>query len=376
MKTILKVALSLSIGCHLMAAHGETPKDVSAFVMRIDDNHSPADWRKVADIFERHGMRCSFAVVSASLTESQGACLKELSARGHVIMDHTPNHAFYTLTYHDKAAYEHAKRLPFVHEADDAKLTLRFDPEVDETHSGNRRLKAKIEGNVLTFLDKDAPRRMFYNFIRIPGRKGIFGFSVKDGKMVLRDFWRRPLKEKLDVESCEVLFYAQEALQPCDDLLRELAKASRERFDHFRLPRPRIWVRPGGWEPGIDCHRLERIYGREFGYEGADSSIGGKWDASRWTSGYSAMYFFDQGADITPEKLVAQIEGKTSKGRHHVTLSHMWCHLLPGKMNEYYEKAERFATLIEERKIPTSTMDGLLKARFGPVSARPADGRD
>ena len=86
------------------------------------------------------------------------------------------------------------------------------------------------------------------------------------------------------------------------------------------------------------------------------------------------MYFFDQGADITPEKLVAQIEGKTSKGRHHVTLSHMWCHFLPGKMNEYYGKAERFAALIEERKIPTSTMDGLLKARFGPMSARPADG--
>lgn len=367
MKGKLLVALALSFAAVLPAAFAETAKQVPAFTMRIDDNHSPADWLKIADIFERHGMKCSFAVVPAKLTDTQGACLKELASRGHVLMDHTPNHAFYTLTYHDKDAYALAKGLPFVHEADDATMTLRFDPDVDEAHPKNRRFKAKVAGGVLTFLEKDAPRQMFYNFVRIPGVKGICGFTRKDGKMELLDFWRRPLKEKIDVESCDVLFYDQEALQPCDDLLRELAKVSRERFNHFGLPRPRIWVRPGGWEPGIDWRRLERIYGREFDYIGADSSVCGVRGANRWTTGYDAMYFFDQGADITPEKLVGQIEEKIAAGRNHVTLSHMWCNKLPGKMDEYYEKTERFAKLIEDRKIPTLTMSGILEARFGEI---------
>lgn len=363
---LLAVSSALPL-CLCGASPSAAPKDVPAFVMRIDDNHSAEDWRRIADIFEKRGMRCSFAVVPARLSEKQGACLKELSDRGHVIMDHTPNHAFYTLTYADRAMFEKAKGLPFVHEADEATMTLRFNCEADDADPENGRFRAKIENNVLTFLDKKAPSRTFYQFIRISGRPEIFGLSQKNGRKELRDFWARPLKERIDVESCEVLYFGLKALQPCDDLLRELAKVSRERFDHFNLPRPRIWVRPGGWEPGIDCRKLERIYGREFGYVGADSSVGGKRGESRWTTGYSAMYFFDQGADITPEQLVDQIGKKIAAGCHHVTLSHMWCHALPGKMTEYFEKAERFAQLVEERKFPTLTMSGLLDARFGPA---------
>ena len=54
----------------------------SAFTMRFDDNRPASWWRDVGDIFERHGFRCSFAVNAAELSESQGACLKELAARG------------------------------------------------------------------------------------------------------------------------------------------------------------------------------------------------------------------------------------------------------------------------------------------------------
>ena len=341
------------------------PAAVPSFTMRIDDNHSPAEWKRVADIFESRGMRVSFAVVPSSLSEAQGACLKELSDRGHVIMDHTPNHTFYRATYHDVGAFNRAKTKPFVREVDEKGKVLFFTPTVDDAHPQNRRVRAKVEKNVLVFTDAKAPKRTYYTFVKMPGRSEIFGLASRNGVYDLRDFWRRPLKEQIDLAEVEVLLYDQAAIQPCDDILRELASVSRERFAHFNLPPPTIWVRPGGWDPGIQWERLERIYGREFGYVGADSSVGGVWGGSRWTTGYDAMYFFDQGADITPEQLVDQIQKRLAAGKYHVTLSHMWNNKLPGRMEEYYRKTERFAQLLVDRKIPFLTMKGTLDARFG-----------
>jgi len=355
---------SLCAAAALPAAEAPRP----AFTMRIDDNHSPAEWNRVADIFESRGMRISFAVVPATLSEEQGACLKALAARGHVIMDHTPNHTFYRATYHDRTAFGAARGKPFVQEADARTHTLFFKPVVDDAHPQNRKARATIVQDALTFAPGQGLKPgTYYSFIKIPGHAGVFGLQTQDGRFRLRDFWRRPLRSPVTAEDVEVTIYAEAALQPCDDVLRELAQVSRERFDHFGLPRPAVWVRPGGWDPGVKWEALERVYGREFGYAGADSRVGGVWGGSRWTTGFDAMYFFDQGADITPERLVDQIEARLKAGRFHVTLSHMWHNKLPGRLEEYFAKTTRFAQLLVDRKIPTLTMTGTLDARFGKL---------
>lgn len=356
MKKVLFM-LSLVSACAAFAA-------VPSFSMRIDDNHSPADWKRIAGIFERRGMRCSFAVVPSSLSEEQGCCLKELSDRGHILMDHMPNHSFYHATYHDQAAFDRVKTKPFVQAADEQRKTVLFKPEVDDACPRNRRCRAKVDGNVLLFTAR-GPRQAYYTFVKLPGRSEVFGLAKKGGAYELRDFWRRPLKEQISLPEGEVLVYDQSALQPCDDVLRELAGISRERFAHFNLQPPTIWVRPGGWDPGVHWARVERIYGHEFGYIGADSGVGAERGDSRWTTGYTAMYFFDQGADITPEQLVDQIQKSLAAGHDHVTLSHMWNDKLPGCLQEYCQKTERFAQLLVDRKIPSLTMKALLEARFG-----------
>ena len=157
-----------------------------AFTMRIDDNHSPADWMRVADIFERRGVKVSFAVVSAGLSESQGKCLKQLADRGH-----------------------------------------------------------------------------------------------------------------------------------------------------------------------------------EFGYIGADSHVNAKQGDNRWSTGFDKMVFFDQGPDYTPEGLVDDIQKALAAGRYHVLLSHMWGRKLKGGKDEWFEKTDRFAQLLADRKVPTMTMGQSLEARFG-----------
>ena len=339
-----------------------------AFVLRFDDNHSPYEWRRVADIFERRAMRCSFAVNSAGLSEEQGECLRELSSRGHIVMDHTPNHSFYKATYHDEAAFERAKKLPFVRKIDCLMRTLYFGCEKSDAHPMNRKVRANIKANIIMFPDGDGPKKVQYVFVGMSGGDEIWGLKQGENGLMLLDFWRRPLKKEINILDCELIVYDQAALQPSDDLLRELASITCERFDHFGLPRPRVWVRPGGWDPGISWMRLEHIYGREFGYNGADSRIDGVWRGSRWTTGYDEMYFFDQGADITPEELVGRIRARLTKDGYYVLLTHMTHRKLPGGLEEYLQKTERFAQLIVEQKIPTMTMPQFLDMKFGELT--------
>ena len=337
------------------------------FTMRIDDNKSVKDWRRLADLFEKRGIFVSFAVVPATLTEEQGACLRELSQRGHLLMDHTPNHNFYVITYKDRSMYESAKKLPDVHETFDGHMKVWFKPTVNRAFEKNWRATGSIRNGVLSLDDPKRKISRYGSFFSVPDRPEVFGIKfAKDGSMQVVDFWCRPLKEPLNLDNGEILFYDELALQPSDDVLRELAKVSRERFDHFRLPRPTIWVRPGGWCPGIDQDRIGRIYGGEFGYVGADSRPGKlAWGKGRWCTGYDQMYFFDQGAKITPEKLVSDIERELKSGRYHVRLSHMWSHQLPGGVEEWYSKAERFADLVRERGIRMITMLQQYEERFG-----------
>ena len=341
-----------------------------AFTMRIDDNHSEKDWTRVADIFEKHGMKVSFAVVPAALSESQGKCLKQLADRGHELMDHMPNHTFYKATYHDRAAFEKVKSKPFVQEADDKEMKVLFKCEVDKNHPKNRRVRASVKDGILTFADPKVGRTVYCLFVGFPGRDGVFGLKKNGDSFEVRDMWRRKLPEKLNMEDCEVVIYDAAATQPCDDVLRELAGITRERFQHFGLPLPKVWIRPGGWDPGVSWDRVERIYGREFGYIGADAHVNAKQGDNIWSTGYNKMVFFDQGPQYTPEGLVDDVQKALAAGKYHVILSHMMIQNLKGGRAEWFEKTEKFAQLLADRKVPTMTMAESLEARFGKSAGK------
>ena len=354
---LLSAALAAGIG---LAAESRP-----AFVMRIDDGHPPADWRQVCETFERHGFRCSLAVCAAGLDEAQGKCLKDLAARGHEILDHTPNHNLYSLTYPDAASFERARKLPFAHDIDAKSRKVLFDCVADDSHPSNRTIRAKVSGGKLV-VTKDRIRNPMYTFVKFPLRDGVYGLSRKDFSLL--DFWGRPLEKPFDVDECDVTVFSQAALQPCDGLVRELAAVARDGFRRHGLPPPRIWIRPGGWCPGYSQDMIEKIYGREFGYVGADSGIG-KYSRgeSRWSMGYTAMYYFEQGTEITPEELLKRIEKQLAEGKDYILLTHMWYRKLPGKRAEWFEKTERFAQLLSDRKIRVLTLGQLIEERFGRI---------
>lgn len=333
-----------------------------AFTMRFDDNRPAQWWRDVCGIFECHGFRCSLAVNSTLLSESQGACLRELAERGHEIMDHTPSHSIDSIVYPDQASFERASRLPFAHDADPAQRRVFFEWEADDDDARNVTFRAKVVDGELVpagaFAGKKPPARFF----KLPGHPGVFGYKEEEGRFLLRDFWRRTPAETIQLEECDVLGYSGWALHPCDGLLRELASVTRERFDHFGIPRPTVWIFPGGWCGPVRQDAMERVYGGEFGYIGADAQLGpAKSCEGRWFAAYNSMEFFDGDSAATPEELVGKIEARIASGKSHVTLSHMQTRDIQG----FLEKTERFAALLEERKVPVLTMGESIESRFG-----------
>ena len=339
-----------------------------AFTMRFDDNRPASWWRDVGTIFERHGFRCSFAVNSAGLSESQGACLKELAALGHEIMDHTPSHSIYLAKYPDAESFERARRLPFAHDADPETRMVFFNWDVRDDHPSNTTFRARVEAGRLVPVDgKTAPKG--HCFLKLPGHEGVFGIKAEGGILELRDFWRRKPPEPLNLPECDILRYSSAALRPCDGLLRELASLSRERFDHFGIPRPTSWVFPGGWCSRIPQDSMERVYGRGFGYRTADAQLGAaQLGESPWYIPYNAMLFFDQGPDITAEGLVDGIEKRLAAGKWHITLSHM----MTKDIKDFLARTERFAQILEERRIPVMTLADSVVARFPETAAKPA----
>ena len=348
----------------LVAWNGLAAGGSPAFVMRIDDNHSPKQWQSVCDVFEKYGFRCTFAVVAAKLSEPQGACLKELAARGHEIADHTPEHTLVSMSCKDAAEFERVSGLPFVHNSDAVGRRVFFNCVADDSHPANRKIRAKIVSGRLVPAKK--MKVQTYTFLKLPSRDGVY--AVKPGKdgLTIYNFWGRKLDDLLDVDECEMIVYDRLALRIEEGAVRELARTTRERFDHFGIPRPRSWIAPGGWFPWLRQETVERIYGREFGYIAAGSSVGGtEWRGSRWDMRYNAMYYFDQGTDVTPEELIDQIEKVLAKGRDYILLSHMSTKKLPRKFPEYLEKTDRFARLLSERKIRVLTLSELVEERFG-----------
>ena len=361
----MKMRTMLLCAAALVAGSGFAAESGPALVMRIDDNHSPADWRQVCEIFERQGFRCDLAVVAARLDVAQGKCLKDLAARGHELLDHTPSHSLYWIDYPDAASFERARKLPFAHDADAKSRRVFFDCVADDAHPSNRTIRAKVSDGKLV-VAKGKLKSPMCTFLKFASHDGVYGLSPN---FSLLDFWKRKPGKPLETDECDVTVFDRAALQPCDGLLRELASVARDGFSRHGLPPPRILIRPGGWCPGFSQDAIERIYGREFGYVGADSRIGKyRTCESRWSMGFTAMYYFEQGAEITPEEMLDRVEKRLAEGKDYILLTHMWYRKLPGKRAEWFEKTERFAQLLAERKIRVLTLGQLIEERFGKVA--------
>ena len=300
-----------------------------ALVLRFDDNKPPKQWREIAEIFEAANGRCSLAVNAARLNADQWQTLRELSERGHEIMDHTGQHAVFKLLLDNAADAESYSTVDFFdHVEQDGRLVL-CRPEADLAHPQNVRVTAAMTAGLLRSDDpKFVATQRFSQKFYVPSTKTFYGLGKDCGSGLFKrgpeqkcsDFWGRWTTNSF--AACEIILLANDAVQPSLDLLRAQARNSVSRFLAHGLPSPKTWIRPGGWETSVDWRRMKAVYGDEFGYAVADSTCGpGLTAHSPWCY-RSDFAFFDQVQDV--EKVYEKAANALAGGHSFAYISHQW----------------------------------------------------
>ena len=335
-------------------ASSAAPVPCAAIVLRFDDNKPVSQWCEVAEIFEAVGGRCSFAVCAAGLDEKQWATLRELSRRGHEIMDHTAQHAMFQLKMDTPAAAEVFRNADFFDHIEGSRVLCR--PEADLENPKNVRIRASMTNG---FLRSDDPKFLSAQFFAqkfyVPSSDMFYGLGKDCGGGLFKrgaeqrcsDFWGRWTTNSFD--DCEIVLLAREAVQPSKNLVRAQAKNSVSRFLAHGLPAPKTWIKPGGWEFGCDGNRLKEIYGDEFGYVVADETI----RVERWTPWHypSDFGFFDNGASVDEvyERAVKSIRA----GRTYPYISHQWTTKI--SRPEFLRRCRELAARLKANGVPIAT---------------------
>lgn len=356
-------------GLTLRKAQGKDLCGEVGVALRYDDNHKVAEWKALARQFEERGLRMSLAVIPNArhwMTPEHWRTLKELSDRGHEIMDHTPQHALYRLDYETREAYQAAKarNYPFVAECDDGGMRLYCLGKVDLNHPANRRFRASAHGKnnecVFTVSDaKDEGLVKWTNKVYIPSQKRIFGVDREGGRLILRDFWRRGVE--LDVADEEMVLVSDRAFEMPAELLRLQTERSCKAFTEHGLPPPRTWCQPGGWEPFVPAQDVARICGREFGYNGGTCVPGSVKRSFAYDDPNGAITrfairpcwkYFDDGSSL--EAIAKEIREVLADGRVALILSHMSPHRVGGWENWLKLNGE-FLDWLKRERIPVRT---------------------
>ena len=321
MRRILSVCLSICSASCAFAAPG--------VVLRFDDAHPAAEWRQLAEVFDAAGARMSLAVpVGHVATKEQEDFLREAAAKGHEIMDHAYDHALYSCRCRSRAEFDTRTNLPFVVEADVARLRLCFRYRLDLNHPKNRRFRGCVRDGRLVVPKSEAKRFRRPDKVYIPSRGCAFGFTESaDGELKLHSFWYPTPAALPDSPEEEMVYCDQRAFAVDDDVLRFQAGLSRDEFRRIGLPPPKTWIQPGGWEPWLPAETLRRVYALEFGYTGADCLVarekdGQAADLSLAPFTFRPLSYLDSKA-MTPAKVRAAIEDAVEHNRPICFLSHM-----------------------------------------------------
>ena len=120
-------------------------------------------------------------------------------------------------------------------------------------------------------------------------------------------------------------------------------------FAEHGLPPPKTWIRPGGWKIMTNWKRMKAVYGDEFGYVVADSTLakdlpsGSSW--CRW----SDFGFFDNTPDV--DVVYGKVAKAVAEGRSFAYISHQWTKDRP----KFLELCRAFATRLKANGIRMTT---------------------
>lgn len=359
------IAIGLLAGAFLLQAGEEVPKQAGV-AFRFDDNKPPKQWKEMGELFEKHGCRMSLALISQNLNgkETQEV-LRALSAKGHTMMDHTPNHALYQIQARTPQEFAEYSKLPIVDHADPKSRKVYFKYELDSKHPGNRKFQGAIRNGELCEYPADLKGQLGYTRkILDPSIGKVYGIRIQDGKKMLYSFWG----EKIAIPDRKgefVLLASNVAIQPSKDLLRFMAETSRKNFLAIGLPAPRAWIQPGGWECFISWDRIADVYGKEFGYVSGDAIPGSSQtrrnvfnDPNPTRGRFTMTPDFtgpDNGQDFPSMK--RNIANSVARNQSIVFISHMSIHRVKGGWEAFIKGYDDLLQWLKKHNIPVKTQE-------------------
>ena len=364
MRSCFATLLLASASLFLQA--GSTVPKTGGVCFRFDDNKPPEHWKQMGALFEKYGFRMSLALVSQDLNSRRSLeVLRELSGKGHSMMDHLPNHAVYQIRARTQDEFETYSRLPIADHADAKKRRVYFKFERNDAHPRNKRFQASVRGGELCEYPEAMNRELgFTRKLLMPSTGKVYGIRIRNGKKMLMDFWGEQISLP-DQEKTEfVLLAANAAIQPSDELLRFLASVSRANFLAAGLPAPRAWIQPGGWECFVSAEKISGIYGREFGYCSADCIPGSSRLNGFFNDPAAGLQRFrmrpdftglDNGQDIPAMK--RKIAEAIARRQVKIFISHMWVNRVKGGWDAYIKGYEELLQWLKSNRIPVRTQE-------------------
>lgn len=362
---IKHTVIGLLTGAFLMQA-GEPVAKQAGVCFRFDDRKPVAHWNGMAELFDKYGYKLSLAITSQDTTQpAEHAALKAIADRGHSIMDHLPNHAVYKIIAHSQQEFDEYAKLPAVDHVNAATRTVYFKYELNLADPGNRTFNAEITGGKLQNFPAELAGELGYTRkIYHPQTGQVYGITFAGSERLLLSFWG----EKVTVPDYKgelVMLARNSAVQPSDALMRFLAETTRRNFSAMGLPAPKAWIQPGGWEECVAPDRIERIYGKEFGYISADCRPGSNdryacaFNDSDPVSGrYTMLPDFtapDNGQNIAAMK--HNIADSIAKNRVKIFISHMSVNRVNGGWDAYLKDYDELLAWIKANSIPVKTQE-------------------
>jgi len=265
----------LLFACPLMpvssSADLEPTRKRAGLCFRGDDNHSPAKWRKLTEIFERYGypVCASLNLLKKAHDAKYMAFVKDLQDRGHEVMDHSPTHRVFSTELpiaEDAAAYADKPGVDHV-----CGKTVYFQYVPPESVERRPTGLADVDGDRFTSSDIKEPVKWRWEpLIMFEGNRGVY-MLAGDGDFPsrLKSLWG---EDTVDLPArARVRFYRlrKGMVSVAPDALRYQTRITRDICKRYGIKPPVTWIQPGGSEPVLHRSLIKQVLGDEFGYTAA-----------------------------------------------------------------------------------------------------------
>ncbi len=361
MKIFFRTAVLLLAGTLSLQAAGIPKKGGVCF--RFDDNKPVSQWKELAAVFEKYGMRFSMSIIpSAKGAWTQDGWLpflQEMEAKGYEIMDHTPYHQMFRFKPADgeeKALLDRVKTVDHIDKDGWSCFKFTRDPAYPEVVP----VVCDLSGKTAVPVAK--PNRCYvYGYLYDPETKTAWysAWNARAGVFSLRSFWYEDnvnLPERKGVKLELIRNFG--GFDLAEDALKLQLEVSRKRFRGMGLKKmPVIYVLPGAYEPHLSGANLMKVY-REAGYLGGTAnqrpSLWGyctHFDPDRSRFAMSAWTFtLENPKGVRAAKHI--IADYVAKNRVATSISHMRVNALPGKWKEFLKHQEELLKWCRDNQIP------------------------